>query len=398
MEAVEPLERALLIDPDLPGATLDLAQALGMQGDQASASALLAQLRQRADLPDAIREAIDRREQVIAAQQAAGRDIAANWQSRWQFAMLAGGDSNLNNAPTNSEVTLTIPGQGNVTLPLDPSAAPRKGAAVMTSASWQGLKAQGESVWVLQGELRARQTSESDASYQQADFAASWLQAPSAPRQWVARASASFLRFGGTTLLQAYRSSIQHQWEAFSLPWISRVLRTAGSCRPSIAAEVEYRRYPSTQVLDGTYQGAAGGLICRADVEAAPAGSVSQPASTFSLQLRHGSDKPVDSARAGGTYRRSELRAQWEGPVLTKGKLGLQWSSTVQKDSEPYSALLGNVPRKIFRHTIQADGSWPLVYGFSLVATGEVGRQRSNLDIFASRQRSIYLGFRKDLM
>lgn len=398
-DAVEPLERALLIDPDLPGAILDLAQALGMQGDQASASALLSQLRQRSDLPTSIRDAIDRREQVIAERSAAARgDAQAGWQSRWQLSGLVGVDSNLNNAPASTEVTLTIPGQGNVTLPLDPGAAPRKGVAITTTASWQGIKAQGESVWVLQGELRARQTKESDTGYQQADISASWLQAPSAPRQWVARTSASVLRFGGTTLLQAYRSSVQHQWEAFNFPWISQVLRTAGSCRPSVAAELEYRSYPSTQVLNGVYRGAAGGLICRADVESAPAGSVSMPASTFSVQLRQGSDRPVDDARAGGTYRRSEMRAQWEGEVLPKAKLGLQWSSTMQKDSEPYSILLGNVPRKIFRNAIQVDATWSLNYGYSLIGTAEAGRQHSNLPVFESRQRSLYLGIRRDLM
>lgn len=36
-EAIEPLERALLHDPDLPGAQLDLAQALAAEGDAASA-------------------------------------------------------------------------------------------------------------------------------------------------------------------------------------------------------------------------------------------------------------------------------------------------------------------------------------------------------------------------
>jgi hypothetical protein len=396
-EAAEPLERALLIDPDLPGATLDLAQALGMQGDQASASALLAQLRARGDLPEAIRLAIDRRTEVLAQEKSRGLLPLAGWQSRWQVAAMLGVDTNLNNAPSTSEVTLTLP-SGNQTFALDPAAAPRKGLAVLSSAQWTGLKAQGESVWVLQGELRSRATRQDETSYEQADLSASWLQAPAAPRQWVVRTSASYLRFGGTVLLEAYRASLQHQWEPYSLPWISRVLRTAGSCRPSVAGELEYRRYPTATVLDGAYRGIAGGLICRADADAAPPGTVSQPASIFNLQVRLGEDKPFDDARAGGDYKRGELRAQWEGPVFTKGKLGVQWSSTIQKDTDPYSPLLGNVPRKIYRNGLQLEASWPVGYGFSLISTAETGRQRSNLAVFESAQRSFYLGIRRDVM
>jgi hypothetical protein len=402
-EAVEPLERALLLDPDLPGATLDLAQAFALQGDQASATALLAQLRQRADLPEGIRIAIDRRATAMASV-ATGARPANNgngWQSRWQVTGMLGSDSNLNNAPSGTEVTLTLP-QGNVTLPLDPSAGPRKGSALLTTALWQGLRSRGESVWVVQGEVRSRQTGESDTSYQQADVSASWLQAPAAPRQWVARTSASYLRFGGDTLLQAYRASLQHQWESFSLPLLPTAWRNAWSCRPSAAAEFEYRRYPSSTALDGVFQGAAGGLICRGDpnraAEAQDPVSRFFPAGNFNLQARLGSDRPSDAGRAGGVYRKSEIRAQWEGPVLSKGRLGLQWSSTLQTDSEPYSPLLGNIPRKIRRHALQVDGSWPLASGFSLVGTFEAGRQRSNLTIFDSRQRSLYLGLRWEVM
>jgi len=70
----------------------------------------------------------------------------------------------------------------------------------------------------------------------------------------------------------------------------------------------------------------------------------------------------------------------------------------MQKDSEPYSILLGNVPRKIFRNAIQVDATWSLNYGYSLIGTAEAGRQHSNLPVFESRQRSLYLGIRRDLM
>ncbi len=401
-EAVEPLERAVLLNPDLPGATLDLAQALALQGDQASATALLAPLRERPDLPPAIRIAIDRRTAEITQQAGVSAPIEGNgWQSRWQVATMGGIDTNLNNAPSGSEVTLTLP-QGNITLPLDPVGAPRKGPALLSSALWQGLKAHGDAVWVLQGDLRSRHTGDSGTSYQQGDFAATWLEAPAAPRQWVARTSTSYLRFGSQTLLQAYRASMQHQWESVPLPLMPTDLQGIWSCRPSVGLEWEYRRYPSSASLDGQLTGLAAGLLCRADRERTDqvrsAGIGFLPDGTINLQLRTESDRPSDSGRAGGTYRKNEVRAQWEVPVLSKGRLGVQLSATVQTDSEPYSPLLGNVPRKVHRAALHIDGSWPVASGFSLIGAFEASRQRSNLTIFESSQRSLYLGLRWEVM
>ena len=53
-----------------------------------------------------------------------GRQPGAGWQSSWQVSVLGGADTNLNNAPSATELTLTLP-QGDVTLPLDPASRPR---------------------------------------------------------------------------------------------------------------------------------------------------------------------------------------------------------------------------------------------------------------------------------
>jgi hypothetical protein len=165
VEAVEPLERALLTNPQLFGAQLDLAQAHAMQGDRASAAALLQDLRDRAEVPSGFSL---RLQQEIAALQAPARAVAepapGGWQSSWQFSAVAGGDTNLNNAPSATEITLTLPA-GDVTLPLDPASRPRKGAALLAAAQWQAIRSQGESVWMLQADMRARKTADSGTGY-----------------------------------------------------------------------------------------------------------------------------------------------------------------------------------------------------------------------------------------
>ncbi len=394
VEAVEPLERALMTEPDLPGAQLDLAQALAFQGDAASAIVMLEALRDRPDLPGHLRGAIDSQLASLAVP-AAGDP--RRWHSRWRLASMAGADSNLNNAPANSEITLTIPGQPDVTLPLDASSRPRRGGALMTSVQWQGLKPDGPSLWVVQGELRARHTADGATGYQQADLAAAWLQAPAAPRQWVARVAGSYLRFGGHSLLEAYRASLQRQFSPLAAGEPVKGFDAAAGCRPTLAGELEHRRYPSSTSLNGLYSGASLGLLCRPANGNGNAVNGGQ-SSFFSMEARLGEDRPYDAARAGGAYRRTEARIQWERPVFAQGQMGLQWTSTRQTDSEPYSVLLGNVPRRTLRHALQLDGSWPLGAGLSLVTTAEAAWQRSNIAAFVSRQRSIYMGLRWELM
>lgn len=400
VEAVEPLERALLEDPDLPGAQLDLAQALAAQGDTASARSFLADMRQRSDLPMPIGSAIDRQLELLAILPQVAQALSRDWHSRWQLSALGGADSNLNNAPSNSEITLTFP-QGNVTLPLDVSSQPRRGGAGLAIGQWQGLKVQGDSLWVLQAELRARQTGHSDTNYQQVDVAASWLQAPAAPRQWVARVAASHLRYGGISLLDATRAALQYQWEARGrTAQEGRWADYLEGCRPAATLELEHRRYPSSRGLDGVYEGGAFGWLCRrTSVASATTTSEALTANTsfYSLQARFGSDHPLQDDRPGGAYRRAELRAQWDGPLLAKGRFGAQFTSTRQIDGQPYSVLLGNLPRHTLRNVLQLEASWPLGDSLSVVGNAEIASQRSNLSVFESSGRSIYVGLRWDM-
>ncbi|HVZ42280.1 MAG TPA: tetratricopeptide repeat protein [Ramlibacter sp.] len=393
VEAIEPLERALLTEPDLIGAQLDLAQAHAMEGDTASAVALLEDLRGRAELPTSALRQIEREIAALRAPAAPAGEAASTrearaaqgrWQSSWQVSAMGGVDSNLNNAPSATELTLTLP-QGNVTLPLDPASRPRGGGAVIASAQWQGLRVDRESVWVLQADGRTRNTGDPSVDYQQLELAANWLQAPLAPRQWVGRVGASYFRFAGVTLLWATRASIQYQWEGIA----TGLGGIVAHCRPTAGVELERRLYPSSRSIDGFYRGAALGLLCR------PASDQPVAPPVFTVQARYGEELPVDDARPGGTYRRAEVRAQWEGRIpWMGGQFALRWSSTEQDDSAPYSVLLGSLPRRTLRHTGQIETSWPLKRGLSLITSIEGTRQSSNLAAFASRQAAAWVGVR----
>lgn len=391
--AVEPLERALLMQPDLPAAQLDLAVALAATGQESAAAALLAQLQARPDLPSTLRLALEQQPAIQAAQP----DRA--WRHRLQVTSLMGWDSNLNNAPSVSELTLTFP-QGNVRLPLAPASLQRRGAAWMNTLQWQGLRPSGTSLWVAQGEARARQTHAGATDYQQGDVAVSWLQAPAAPRQWIARGSLTHLRFGGADLLQVGRLQLQYQWPApgtgSRLP--ATVSGLLAGCRPAAGYEAEFRRYPVTTELNGLYQGLTTGLFCTSGDPATP--------SSFNIQLRAGQDSPQGDARPGGRQNRAEFRVQWDRPlaspwpgVLGPGRLGVQWASTRQADTSGYSVLLANnAARRITRHAFQAEASFALGGGLAVVGSVEASAQNSNLEAFTVRQRGVYLGLRWSLM
>jgi tetratricopeptide (TPR) repeat protein len=397
VEAIEPLERALLQDPDLSGAQLDLAQALAQEGDTASARSFLSAMRRRPDLPLPIGSAIDRQLDLLSLPSQIAGALTQDWQYRLQMSALAGADSNLNNGPAASEITLTFP-QGRVTLPLADNSQARGGGGLMGAVQWQGLRVHGDSLWVLQAELRGRETSRSDTNYQQADLAATWLQAPAAPRQWVVRLAATDLHYGGSNLVEATRATLQYQWEALdhgdgSGGWPA----VLGGCRPSASVELEHRRYPTSTVLNGLYEGGAFGWLCRRSSEQRATEALTTNTSFYSLQARLGTEHPLQSERPGGSYQRAEIRAQWEGPLLSKGRLGVLWVTTRQNDRESYSALLGNVARHTLRHGLELEASWPLTRAISFVTNAEVARQTSNLAVFESHQRSLYMGLRWEM-
>jgi hypothetical protein len=206
------------------------------------------------------------------------------------------------------------------------------------------------------------------------------------------------LRFGGRSLLQSGKASLQYQWPRLGANAPAWAPARLAGCRPAAALELEERRYPAARELDGTYQGAAAALLCASGI--APANSF------FSVQLRAGRDRAHSDIRPGGNETRSELRVQWDTPVPTPwpgvlgpGRLGLLWSTAYQADTSGYSPLLeNNTVRYTTRHALQAEASFSLGGGLSAVTSAEISNQHSNLPAFGARQRSVYLGLRWELM
>lgn len=395
--AAEALERALLLDPDLPGAQLDYAQALMSLGDPASATGLLRQLQARADLPAYLRPLLGNELDALNSQA---------WQHRWTLSSAVALDSNLNNAPAASQLTLTFP-QGPVTLPLAESYRPQGGGAWLGSLQWQGIKPAGDQLWLASAEVRARATAHSASTgYAQGDLSVAWLQAPQAPAQWIGRVAASRVDFGGQHLLDGARISALRQWrlgqgtgaagQGAPGPW------QLPACRAGLGLEAEQRHYPTSPALDGTYTGALATLQCGDAAQAGGASALGGPRQQqWGLQWRAGQDQARQGDRPGGNYRRTELRVNWEASAGA-ARLAADYSYTRQTDGAGYSPLLAsNQARNTRRHGLRLVASHPLPAaawgGAEAFVAWEANAQSSNIEAFATRQRALSAGLRWQL-
>lgn len=364
-KAQEALERALLLEPGHLPTQWQYAQTLHLLGDTPSAQQLLAQLDQNPDLPVPLRQAL----QAPVATLPNGH----GWAYRLGAAVSAVADSNLNNAAPVGELTLTLP-QGNVTLPLAPAFRRQSGLAAVGQLQWSAIRAWQQQLWLLQADVRHRQTSSSAQNYTQLETAATWLQAPDAPRQWLGRAHLSQLVWGSDSLYNGARLGLQHQWRL-------------NPCRLAWGAETEWRRYPVAANLNGRYWGSSTSLHCQND-------STQQQ---WQLHWRAGVDTPSPTApRAGGRYRQQDWRLAWGGP-LGAGRLAWDYQYTRQADASGYSPLLANnATRRQSRHAWALEYSQPMPgsAGWQWFAGLEISRQRSNLAVFSADRHALVAGLR----
>lgn len=402
-QAAESLERALLLDPDLPGAQLDYAQALAALGDTATARELIGLLGQRSDLPAPLRELMLQHQPPPDAADASSR------YTRVLLSTALGYDSNLNNAPAASQLTLTFP-EGSVQLPLESEFRARAGGAMLASAQVQHIRTFGGQAVVLSADLRGRATAESSRTgYLHTDFAAQWLQAPDAAAQWMARVAWGRLEFGRQHWLTTQRASLQRQWR-LPLPEQVAGAMPASSCRAALGVELENRQYPVSPELNGRYMGGSASLFCAPATQSAPAAALAVEAAGwasgwsvahYGLQLRWGQEHAQHDLRPGGRYDRLELILGGEAR-LGRMRLGADYSWTRQDDSEGYSVLFDNsLRRNTLRHGLRLTLSRPLSNpawrGAMAFVSLEASRQQSNIAAFAVRQNSISTGLRWEL-
>lgn|GEM_PF-2170290 len=398
-QAADHLERALLLAPDTPEALLQYAIALAGSGDTLSALHLLADLRQRPDLPAPLRADITA---VLASAQA--RALAPIWARapgaeaalpvRLSAGLRLGYDNNLQGASRLSGLTLTLPGQ-SVTLPIEPAQQPRAGAVRQADlrASLQRQQA-GGARWGMQAAVQQRDTpalpsAGSSQAEWQFDYTAApvWTggdatknEVPGAPAPatlapWLGAGVAALRTPGGT----------RYQGRSLSLG----LEHAQGACATRWAADAQMRTLHSSPVLSSRYLGASLQWQCTR----APEGR------QWLAVLRAGHDHALDATRPGGDQAQAGLRLHLSTPAPALVRPGALWLLDAEyaysRDARGYSPLLQD-GRLRSTHRLSTRVEWlqPLTPGVQAVVGAEAIVQHSTLALFKMRSQGLWLGLR----
>ncbi|MET1114283.1 MAG: hypothetical protein ABWY08_04905 [Comamonas sp.] len=367
-EAVDYLERSLMLEPGPLHVQMDYAIALAGSGDGMASIQLMQSLLQEPQLPAPLRETLSREVARWSAP-----EEPQGWRHRGYVAAKLGHDTNLLGMPDLSSLTLTIQGL-NVQMPLDASYARQPGNYARTDLGWTGRKGP----WQLSASLGVREGLRSRAGLQQAQGLAEY----SMPSHYMGGNLAVFNSEAGTRFRTAGLGG-GVQWGLTN-------------CFVRTGLELQERRLQDNRILSGRY---AGGLV-QHTCEARASSDWLLGMQFWQASLRVGQDVPEQAERAGGRQQQNLLRLvavgqgwrardQW----LVDGEIYLQ------SDTSGYSPLLQNAARRrISRQALRAEYSFPLatsgVQGWQLALGLEWQRQRANLVLFQQRSQGAYMALR----
>ena len=370
------LEKALLINPDLPGAQLDYAQALAQIGLKGSARAILNEVLQRPDIQPELKDQLSKAQLVQA-------------QPSWKWHALAqtayGYESNLNSASYTEGLILYL-SNGPVTLGLSDNAKPVAGDAFKSSVAVQGvLRGEGSQELSVTAAINSKAGAASaGGNSRTAESALKY----SLPMKAGKTSGAWQLAVGGTQFWLASQTAYTDQGLQLKFNWDS----LGAPCKWAPAVGAVEQKFPQSGSLNGTYTYARMDWVCGA----------SKNQETH-VALGGGLDKAQDASRPGGSRSRADVLVRREQIVLLPsvpvlgnltGQLTAWLRHAQSKDKLAYSELLGDLKSNTKRTDLGL-GYWvpvskSLGAGFNIETTS----QRSNNALFNLRNSSFYLGIR----
>lgn len=364
-QAAIALEKALLLNPDLPGVELDYAQALAQMGERSSARELVRSVLARPDIPTTLHD-------WLTSAQSDWDE--SPWQHRLLLQTLVGAESNLNSAPSSGILTLTLPG-GAVPVVLAQNERPRGGGASLSTAAVEATRAVGLGTLSLTGEASLRLTpGDTGNNLETVNASATWAR-PFMSSSVGGRLGVTRLWLGGIDLYEENAIKLFAEHGVFGL---------SDACRMGLGADYALRMYPVSSVLNGDYGGVELGLGCQG-AEASISGVA-----------QWGKDRAQNPARLGGDQDRADFSLTASQRVgLGLVSLTLQWSRL--QDADPYSPLLGGVPREILRQAGRTQYEFSVNKQLTIITYLEKTSQQSNISLFEMTNQAFYLGLRWSL-
>ncbi|MDI1293002.1 MAG: hypothetical protein PSV18_09685 [Methylobacter sp.] len=299
------------------------------------------------------------------------------WQINAGLQMRGGYSSNLNQAPSQSSIQLTLP-SGPVTVELQPQFRQQAGFGVETQLSANAVRTLADNrQWQVRGELFNRETGYSGyADYQGTNLLTSLIQQGDGGTETGAALGFSALRYGGDVYLYTVQMMLRHAG------------KQGAYCKPQAGIDVLWQRQHGNPLLDSRYGGLMAGMLCNTRL------------GLYNAAISAGWDW-ASSQRPGGDQQRVKLEVA--GIWLTDA---IRWGSFVKaradilqsNDLQAYSPWLSHgAGRDIRRIGAGLDYDWPLTPiagNWRGVASVQWQQQHSNISLFETDALEGWLGVR----
>ena len=360
IDALDYLERAILLDPNLKGAQIDYALALSGSGDLRSGSAMLAALLKDSEVPTELAPSL------LSAKGALERGL---WRSNGQAGLTAGYDSNLLGAPNLSGLALTVSGQTAV-LPLAPSYLAKKGGYGQADVQYEAQKIDIDGRrYDFYGNIRQRLAPEySDANFTQFNLVGEY----GMPTSW----GQTYLNYS----LSGYQTYSESFYNANSFG-AGGIFPLQGSCSIRLGINGSLRRYNTNSILNGNYLGAQGIVGCM------------QPM-YWQLIANVGQDVASNNSRPGGSQNQTNIRGITLLPApVGQVLLDVQWASF--NDLNGYSDIIESGRSRIMtQYSAKAEFQYPITKLWQAAIGYNWINQISTLALFAFNNTGPYIALR----
>lgn len=419
-EAAVALEKALLLDPNLPGAQLDYAQALALIGLKGSARAMLADVLQRPDIQPKLKS------KLTGAQNPPSDTNQPGLPSEWQWSKLAqaalGHETNLNSVTFTDSLTLLL-SNGPVTIGLSDAAKPIAGPAIKNLLAVQGTTRAGAGLLAL-GELsvsaslsnkNALQTEALTGIKPERNQTAEALVKYSLPMiagaasgQWQFSAGGTQFWLGSASAYTDTGINVKFNWDQTFEPGFKSVFGgrfnlEGQSCKLSPFLGQTHQNFPLSSSLNGVYSFARMELLCKAQSNESQVVLGKGQDKAANNATNNAMSAPQSSARPGGDKKRLDLMLRHEHLVplawspfkqVKAGQLSAWLRYAKSADAQIYSELLGDLKTTTHR-TDWGLGLWvPLDKSWSAGLNLEATSQKSNNTLFNLKNSGIYAGIR----
>ena len=312
-EALESLERALLLEPDNGAAQIDYALALFEAGQIFTALEVNGRTLGRTDLPANLRPGLRERQQSWRA---------LTRQNELQLDLLAGYDNNLNGAPADDQLTLTLSGEP-VILALNPEFQPISGPYLNLRTVGRFRQLQPNSQHNFSAEVRGRISEDTKSDILQISARYAFIR-PDAERAWQIQTGINHLFYGGSVLFTGSDFGIRFQPGGDE------------QCRPEFIAALQHQHFHNQSQLNSIESKLSAGGFCQF---AAMGESGRRQRIGFEVGLLNNDN--LDDGRLGGDRSGWQLNFDWQHPLLD-GSLRAQLNHTRLHDSNSYSPVLAN--------------------------------------------------------